>query len=187
MEVEAATAAPSAAVQRFSSTRITPIMSTTKPNWDIQNETGLHRLICYRTAAGDTAREIASAMGVTPQTVHNVLKQDRSRQLVAQLIHENFNDDIGQMLKGAASEAIMVQIDLMKSAQDESVRLRSATDILNRAFGTPCKANEMRQAVADDPMQEMAELDRQLSALEGGVVHEAEEIPLNDESQSLPE
>lgn len=159
----------------FEPSRITPIMSGAQPSWDIQNEKGYHRLVCYRTAAGDTPKEIAEALGVDKSTVYNILRQPRSKEMIAQLIHENHNDDISAILKGAAAEAIVVQVDLMRTAKDESVRLRSATDILNRAYGTPVKSSEMKSpSVSDDPQREMQELDRQLAALAGGPVIDAE-------------
>lgn len=171
----AATAPPSVSFR----TNITPIMSGSKPSWDIQNEQGYHRIVCYRTAAGDTPQEIATALGVDKSTVYNILKQPRSKELVATIIHEAHNDDITAILRGAAGEAVLVQLELMKFSKDENVRLRSATDILNRAYGTPCKASEMHSKKSDDPLAEMAELDRQIASLSGGPVHEAEEIPLN--------
>jgi DNA-binding CsgD family transcriptional regulator len=171
----AATAPPSVSFR----SNITPIMSGSKPSWDIQNEQGYHRIVCYRTAAGDTPKEIATALGVDPSTVYNILKQDRSKELVATIIHEAHSDDITAILRGAASQAVMIQVELMKFSKDENVRLRSATDILNRAYGTPCKASEMPSKKNDDPLAEMAELDRQIASLAGGPVHDAEEIPLN--------
>jgi len=171
-----ATAPPSVS---FRTSNITPIMSASQPSWDIQNEKGYHRIVCYRTAAGDTPKEIAKALDVDPSTVYNILRQPRSKELVAQILHESFSDDITSLLKGAAGEAVLVQLELMKFSKDENVRLRSATDILNRAYGTPCKSSEMTSKKSDDPLAEMAELDRQIASLSGGPVHEAEEIPLN--------
>lgn len=167
----------------FRAANITPIMSGAKPAYSIQNEQGYHRIVCYRTAAGDTPKQIAKALDVDPSTVYNILRQPRSKELVAQILHDSFSDDITALLKGAAGEAVLVQLELMKFSKDENVRLRSATDILNRAYGTPCKASEMQQVKNDDPLAEMAELDRQIAAMAGGPVQDAEEIPLNNPTE----
>lgn len=145
---------------------ITPIQGG-DPNYLIQNEKTVHRLMCYRSASGDSPQEIADATGFTVQHVRTILKQPRSQELIAKIIHEKYGDDVSSILKGGSVDAVMEIRRLSKEAQSETVRLNAAKDILDRCLGkAPQKIETGPSKVPLDPAEEAEMLEKELQQLE---------------------
>jgi len=110
---------------------------------DTGNEKPIHRVMCYLSAAGNSPKEIAEATGFTVERVRFILTQPRSRQLIANILATNFDSDIGNLLKGAAVDAVIELRHLALTAKNESVRRASCTDILDRYEVTKDKEPEV--------------------------------------------
>ena len=171
------------------SLRSLPIQGTTQADV-IQNEKSWHRLVCYRSACGDTPSEIAKALDVSVAQVRNVLNQPRSRQMIAEILRENFDDDIGALLAGGAVEAVLEMRRLVTEGKDEKVRVAAAKDIMDRAFGTPKQmlTREERKAQTLTPEEEEREIQKEIEQLEAAEVPQVDldekrvaddEFPLN--------
>lgn len=98
----------------------------------IVNEKPIHRIMCYQAASGMTPGEIAQATGYCVEMVRIVLKQPRSRELIAHILRENFDSDVQNILKSAAVDAVIELAKLSTTATSEAVRRASCVDILDR-------------------------------------------------------
>lgn len=124
--------------------KVTPIQHGSDPAHFIQNEKAVHRIMCYRSASGDTPGEIAAATGYSVAQVRDVLKQPRSKQLIAEIMQEEFGDDVRALLQGGAVDAVLEIRRISVEGATDTVKLNAAKDILDRTMGKPT------QTIRDD-------------------------------------
>lgn len=130
-----------------------------------KREKAVHRIFAYMYASGATYKHIAEENNASVDTVRKVLDQPEYRTLVAELIHDNFNDDIGKILKAGALEAVQVIRSMANDPKTpDSVRLRANMDLLDRYRGKATQhtisSNGMK---SDNPEAEIAQLQEELN------------------------
>lgn len=101
----------------------------------IESEKPLHRMMAYLCAAGLRPAKIAEKTEYSVAQVRTIMNQPWFKNLVAVIIHEEFNDDVGPMLKAGAAEAIMELRNLATGANSEAVRAKACSDLLDRHCG----------------------------------------------------
>jgi hypothetical protein len=132
-----------------------------------KREKASHRIFAYMYASGATYKHIAQENNTTPETVRKVLDQPEYRALVAELIHENHNDDIGKILKAGALEAVQVIRAMANDPKTpDAVRLRANMDLLDRYRGKPTQHTISSTGMkSDNPEQEIEQLKKELDAV----------------------
>lgn len=100
--------------------------------------------IFYRHVAGMTNNDIASDLGISPQTVSNTINSDWAKNEMA-LLHARTLDKIAEgtysplvLARAASSEAMAIQVALMRSpVVRPETRARIADSIMDRAGYRP--------------------------------------------------
>lgn len=150
-------------------TNVTPLYRNEDlKDYDSKYEKPIHRIMCYRSASGDTPQEIADATGYSVVQVRNILKADHSVLLIAQIIADTHNNDVSLLIKGKTVEAITTITNLMHSAKSETVKLNSAKDILDRYRGKPGMAQLVDPnyiPVPTDPREELEKINAELALI----------------------
>lgn len=133
------------------------------PSVEIQKEKAMHRTAAYMIAAGAKVKTVASELGVAESTVSNWLRQPWFQANVNQIIQDEFSGDVTQMLKSAASTAVIVQMDLMQNSTSDQVRLKAAQDLLDRYRGKATNfVHHTNHQISEKPEEEMKRLEDDL-------------------------
>lgn len=120
-------------------------------------EKPIHRIMCALSAQGETPLEIAKKCNYGVAQVRNIIKSERSRLMIAQIIADTHGESVADLLKGGAVDAVMRIRNLSVSAKSESVQLSSAKDILDRVQGKPTPA--LPDSASTTPVDAKTELD----------------------------
>ena len=96
-------------------------------------------------AQGHRVASAASHVGCANSTAYRIAKTDDFKQHVNELRSQCVTSAIG-LLSNACSEAVQVIIDLMNNAEDERIKLRAATSILER-FEKLSDHHELRERI----------------------------------------
>lgn len=96
-------------------------------------------------AQGQSIASAASQVDCANSTAYRIAKTDDFKAEVNRLRSECVSDAIG-MLSNACTQAVEVIIDLMQNAQDERIKLRAATSILER-FEKLSDHHELRERI----------------------------------------
>lgn len=134
---------------------------------EIQHEKGWHRQAAYMYALGGkagTIKNIALELGVSEQQVSLVTRQTWFRERVAQIMHEVHGaNEIAEILKAGALEAVMVIRDIAATASSEKVKLDAAKDLLDRHRGKATNfVHHTSGAVSEQPDEEIKRLEEAL-------------------------
>ena len=114
-------------------------------------------------ASGAKSKTIAAELGVAEATVSNWLRQPWFQANVNQIIQDEFSGDITQMLKSAASTAVIVQMDLMQNSTSDQVRQKAAQDILDRYRGKATNfVHHTNHQISENPAEEIKRLEETL-------------------------
>lgn len=103
--------------------------------WEPKELRERHRIAIRLHACGMTNNRIAETLGYTPSRISIILNDPRAeavRMEMSSLVTDNL-DNIGLRLQFYAGEALTEVVDLMRGADSEGVRQKSAFDILDRA------------------------------------------------------
>lgn len=127
-------------------------------------EKGVHRVMAYMYASGATIKRIAAECDYTTSQVSRILATEEMRSLVAELIHNEFNDDIGKILAAGSLEAVQVVRELVNSeTASDAIKLSAAKDMLDRWRGRPTQhILHTKSTVPVDPGEEIAQLEAEL-------------------------
>lgn len=130
---------------------------------EIQKERAIHRTAAFMVASGAKSKTIAAELGVAETTVSNWLRQPWFQANVNQIIQDEFSGDITQMLKSAASTAVIVQMDLMQNSTSDQVRQKAAQDILDRYRGKATNfVHHTNHQISENPAEEIKRLEETL-------------------------
>jgi predicted transcriptional regulator len=133
------------------------------PVTEIQKEKAVHRLAAHMIASGARPKTVAAELDVAESTVSNWIRQPWFQANVNQIIQDEFSGDITQMLKSAASSAVLVTMDLMNNSVDEKVKLSAAKDILDRFRGKPTNfVHHTNHQISENPAEEIKRLEETL-------------------------
>jgi N-acetyl-gamma-glutamylphosphate reductase len=109
-----------------------------------------HFKILDLALAGLAVKDIAQEVGVEPQTVSNVINSPifqgelaRRRQGLNAEVNSQLGSSISEarnLIEQKAKDAVGVHVELMQDSFDPAVRQRSASQILDLAFGKDAKA-----------------------------------------------
>jgi len=94
-----------------------------------------HKLAIRLEACGMTNNQIAEHLGYTPSRISIILNDPRADEIragMSSLVADNL-DDIALRLQHYAGEALTEVVDIMRESTSDTVRQRSAFDILDRA------------------------------------------------------
>lgn len=133
------------------------------PATEIQKERAIHRTAAFMVASGAKSKTIAAELGVAEATVSNWLRQPWFQANVNQIIQDEFSGDITQMLKSAASTAVIVQMELMQNSTSDQVRQKAAQDILDRYRGKATNfVHHTNHQLSENPAEEIKRLEETL-------------------------
>ena len=135
-----------------------------KETTSIAREKGIHRIMAYMYASGSTIKRIAEECDYTKEQVGKILATNEMRALVADIIHNEFSDDIGKILSAASLEAVQVVRELINSeTASDSIKLAASKDMLDRYRGRPTQhILHSKSSVPVDPGEEIAQLENEL-------------------------
>lgn len=144
--------------------RLSPTFHGAKPPVkELQKEKAIHRTAAYLIAAGARPKDVAAELEVAPETVSNWLRQPWFQANVTEITSEKFGGDITNMLKSAATTAVLVQMDLMENSIDERVKFSAAKDILDRYRGKPTNfVHHTNHQLSEAPDKEIQRLENEL-------------------------
>lgn len=130
---------------------------------EIQHEKAWHRTAAYMLASGAKIKTIAFEVGYSEKQIGLLNRQPWFQQLVTTIIHNEFNDDISKMLKGAATEAIMTIRDLATNGVNETTKLKASQDLLDRYRGKATNfVHHTNGALSEKPEEELKRLEEEL-------------------------
>jgi len=121
----------------------------------------LHHEILRRALLGDSHKEIADALGCTPATVSNAVNSGLGRDKLATMtaVADMDSVEIAQQIRHTAPLALQfIQSLLEDNAANSSVRLRAATDILDRAGHGAVKKVHVQKSQSELSMDELERL-----------------------------
>lgn len=121
------------------------------------------RTAAYMYATGARPAKIAERLEVSESAVWKLSRQKWFRELVASIVHEEFSDDIGAMLKTCAVESLMIVRDIAANSSSDSVKLKAAQDMLDRHRGKATNfVQHVTGKVSEDPVAEMKRLQQEV-------------------------
>lgn len=125
----------------------------------IIEEQPYHRQAALALSLGADTREVADALGVTPQAVRNWLKEPWFQQRVALFLREH-GRDLTQLFAAEAFASLNVMVELRDSPKvSAAVRNNICQHILDRHLGKPTQHVAMESsATSDDPVGECSRL-----------------------------
>lgn len=135
------------------------------PNLVIRHEKPEHRIVIMLKAQCHSNREICRLTGYSDAWVSQILRQPWARVELRRQIAENGGDEIGDLLAGAVIDSIHKIIDIRDRADDASVSLRAAQDLVDRHLGKATTRIESN-ATVHHLTNEVDELDRELARVE---------------------
>lgn len=107
-----------------------------KPFYAIKNQKPEHRIAILLKAQGNTNREIAATLGLTPVAVANILKQPWARKQLLEEINRAGRNEVIQVFKGAALDVAEAVVDIVNDPEAKASDKISASHlILDRLFG----------------------------------------------------
>ncbi len=178
------------------------LFNSKPPNLGILSESPLHRQVIYLRAQGMRQCEIARRMGFTDAWVSQILRQPWARVRLLEELKLAGREGVQGILQSEAEEAVFRVIELSRTAEDESVKLRANDSILDRFLGKAIQKVESKiesHVTVEDVSQidrELAETEREINRLAGkatappkagvpGIPQEAEELLQVGESKAL--
>lgn len=109
-----------------------------QPHYALKREKPEHRNIIFLKAEGLSNIRIARALGITPVTVSNVLRQPWARKRLLEVIHSHGEDAVQTLLQGEAYDSVQ---RLVTERDNElarpSERISAANALLDRLLGKP--------------------------------------------------
>lgn len=168
---EATTPAPNVSASRLDSVGFGPLYRANAPRVELQSEKAWHRIAAFMVARGDTYRDISRALDKSEAQVGVVASQPFFRELVDRMIAEFGLVEEGEnILKAAAASAQHTIVELLQS-KSETIRQRSAFEILNRVYGKSLQRTEVRsESVNVDIQAELASLNEEIARHESKFV-----------------
>lgn len=127
------------------------------PPKEIQQEKGAHRVMAYLYAQGMSQRAIAEQTGYSEQQVSVIVRQPWFKQNVAEIIRENYDDNVANLIKGGAVEAVMTMRELLENP-NAAVRHKAAADLLDRFRGKPTQ--HVHHSTSEVPVDAQEEIER---------------------------
>ena len=107
----------------------------------LTRETPAHRTMINMAAAGYTNREIAAAVGRSPTTVANTIRQPWAREYLIKEAKKTVQDEIKTVLEAEALPSIrrLVQIrdSSLETAADRNASKAACDSLLDRFLGKP--------------------------------------------------
>lgn len=138
------------------SLRAIPTLHDERPtSVHIQKEQPWHRPLAYMLMQGKSNTECAAQFNVTPQTISNVRGQKWFQSIIAELAAIHGGDSISGLLQNAAFTALETLVDLSQNAESESVRARSAGELLNQYLKNKPAPEPPK---SENPQQELEQL-----------------------------
>ena len=101
--------------------------------------------LALQVAQGESVRAAAKSLGMGESTAYRMAKGDEFKCEVNRLRSTFVSEAIGK-LSSACSKAVNAIIDLMENAEDDRVKLRAATSILER-FEKLSDHHELRERI----------------------------------------
>lgn len=116
----------------------------------VLKESPRHRLILWMTANGQSPQQIATALGITRQTVYTVRKQPWFRAMFVRITESLGKDAATQLLKGEVLPSLQTLIEIRDDPTAKSADRRGAADsLLDRYLGKAVAKSDEGKAPAD--------------------------------------
>lgn len=114
---------------------VRPLFNGREPLYTLKAERPEHRAVIMMAAAGMGNKEIANALGKTPQYVMYVKKQPWAEEQILREMETAGREPVIQLMKCSALEATETILDTMRTADSKKVRMEAAAHILDRVLG----------------------------------------------------
>jgi hypothetical protein len=138
-----------------------------RPQRELSKERPYHRIMLYMKAQGASCKKIAEAMGMHASTVANTCSQSWFIKDLAQLLHASGKGNIDSLLKIMAEDAAQVAYEIMQTSASESMRAKSAFEILKLAQGSKITVLHAEKKDGKLLEEEAKRLDEEIAALRG--------------------
>jgi len=123
------------------------------------------RLMAFAYASGAGIKRLATEFNLTNEEVKSTVSKAWFRSMVADITHNELEDDLTPILKAAALEGIMVIRDLANSeTASDAVKLKASQDLVDRYRGkaTNHHIHGTGGSPQMDPSEEIKKLEAEL-------------------------
>jgi hypothetical protein len=164
---ESTKAEPDHALHAASGTRFSLAKPIPPSGWKIERESAWHRAAAWLYALGASQQQVCKAVGKSPQSVCNLVRQPFFQEKVCAILAELAKRDIIALFKAEALSCLATLIEI-RDNREASVhaRIECARDILDRALGKAVQRVETAGVVtSEDPVAEVARRESEVKRL----------------------
>jgi hypothetical protein len=136
-------------------------------NWELQREQSWHRAAAFMVAHGSSGSRIARALGKTPQTISNLMRQGFFQAMICEELKEAQRD-----IRALFRDELLNNLEVLKEIRDDrnelaAPRIMSIREINDRALGRPVQPNESANEFVPsaNPVEEVERLEREVKQL----------------------
>jgi predicted transcriptional regulator len=117
---------------------VKPLFNPSTKCYQHQREQPKHRVMVELAAKGYDKKEIATMIGCTPPTIHNVLNHPQMQQTLAETIHKRMgqDDEMVQLVEEGAKIGLRRMLKILKTDDARgSDHISAAKEFLDRKYG----------------------------------------------------
>ena len=136
-------------------------------NWELHREQSWHRGAAFMAAHGAGVTKIGRALGKTPQTISNLMRQGFFQAMVREEMEVAQRD-----IRALFRDELLNNLEVLKEIRDDrnelaSPRIMSIREINDRALGRPVQPNESANEFVPsaNPVEEVERLEREVEQL----------------------
>ena len=136
-------------------------------NWELQREQSWRRGAAFMAAHGASVTKIGRALGKTPRTISNLMRQGFFQAMVREEMEVAQRD-----IRALFRDELLDDLEVLKEIRDDrnelaSPRIMSIREINDRALGRPVQPNEGANAFVPsaNPVEEVERLEREIEQL----------------------
>jgi hypothetical protein len=148
--------------------------------YNIQNLSETHRLIMRLDLLGKSNKEIATYVDMSPGSISHIrnsvnykqtkaaMRAELDAEFVKRTVEETVKDEVAQMIDEFKVSAMRINKELMEYAESETVRMKCAHDILDRAGYKPADIKKVDAKVTSLDEKTKMNIQEALREIRGG-------------------
>lgn len=126
----------------------------------------MHRSAAALLMEGRSASEIAKVLQIPEDKVRALLKQPHTQEAIRELSKGIGGEAVENVLKAVELDAVLQLVELMQTAESESVRFNAAKEIINKRRGNvPIRKPDEDEEVGGSLDVQIDSLDKKIAAL----------------------